>query len=414
MMLSDRCMAGKKIILGVTGGIAAYKAVEVASRLRTSGAEVHVIMTRAAQEFVTELTFREITGNPVNTGMWGKISHWNVEHIALARMADMVLVVPATANLIAKLAAGMADDMLTTTILATHAPIVLAPAMNSNMFTNPATQRNMEALRERGTRIIPPASGHLACGVDGVGRLPEPVDIVAAVKAEIRGKTSLCGRKILVTAGGTIAPIDPVRFIGNRSSGKMGYAVAEEAARRGAEVVLVSGVSALPAPVGVRTLRVETTEEMMAAVMEEFSDADAVVKAAAVADYRVREVAGQKIKKSGEDWTIELVRSPDILYELGRRKERQILVGFAAETQKLMEYARQKLEKKNLDFIVANDVTVPGAGFQGETNIARIIFRDGRVEEHPLMKKSGLASIILDHVEELLPGTVDTRENSLL
>ncbi len=396
-------LAGKNIVLGVTGGIAAYKAVEVASRLRKLGAEVHVIMTRAAQEFVTELTFREISGNPVNTGMWEKVLHWNVEHIALARLADLVLVVPATANLVAKLAAGMADDMLTTTILATQAPVFLAPAMNSNMYTNPVTQENLEKLKARGMRILPPASGHLACGIDGVGRLPEPVEIVSCVKAHFSAVCSLRGRKILVTAGGTIAPIDPVRFLGNRSSGKMGYRIAEEAAKRGAEVVLVSGVSALPDPEGVRTVRVETTEEMRSAVLQDFPDADAVIKAAAVADYRVKHVSEQKIKKSDGEWTIELERNPDILYELGRMKKHQVLVGFAAETQNLMEYAKKKLEKKNLDFIVANDVTMPGAGFRGETNIARLMFRDGKVEEHPLMKKAELAAIILDRVEEILP-----------
>ena len=404
--MMDMDWKGKKVLLGVSGGIAAYKAVEIASRMRKAGAEVHVILTRAAQEFVTELTFREISGNPVNTGMWEKVTHWNVEHIALARMADLVLVAPATANLIAKLAVGLADDMLTTTILATQAPIFLAPAMNSNMFRNPVTQKNIKNLQDRGIEIIPPASGHLACGVDGVGRLPEPVEILSRVEGYFCKAGSLQGKKILVTAGGTIAPIDPVRFIGNRSSGKMGYAVAEAAAKRGADAVLVSGVSALPDPLGVRTIRVETTEEMLHAVLEEFPDSDAVIKAAAVADYRVKQVASQKIKKSEGDWSIELVRNPDILYTLGQQKTHQVLVGFAAETQNLMEYAKRKLEKKNLDFIVANDVTAPGAGFQGETNIARMIFRDGKVEEYPLMKKTELAAAILDHVEKLLRARV--------
>jgi len=397
------CIAQKKILLGVSGGIAAYKSVEIASRLRKAGADVHVIMTRGAQSFVTELTFREITGNPVVTTMWEKVTQWNVEHIALANLADLVLVAPATANLIAKLAAGMADDMLTTTILATRAPIMLAPAMNSNMFQNPVTQQNLARLRERGMILVPPASGRLACGAEGVGRLPEPEDIVARATACLEGTGALRGKKILVTAGGTIAPIDPVRFIGNRSSGKMGYAIAEEAAKRGASVVLVSGVSTLPDPPGVQTVRVETTEEMYRAVLREFPDADAVIKAAAVADYRAKQVSEHKIKKSGESLSIELVRSPDILLSLGQQKKHQVLVGFAAETQNLMEYAKKKLEKKNLDFIVANDVTAPGAGFQGETNIARLIFRDGSVEEHPLMQKKELASVILGHVQELLP-----------
>lgn len=396
-------LSGKNIILGVTGGIAAYKAVEVASRLRKAGAEIHVILTRGAQEFVTELTFREITGNPVNISMWDKVTHWNVEHIALARMADLILVAPATANLIAKLAAGMADDMLTTTLLATRAPIFLAPAMNSNMYEHPATQENLALLKTRGVRILPPASGHLACGTEGVGRLPEPVEIVAALEDWFKEKNSLQGKRILVTAGGTIAPIDPVRFIGNRSSGKMGYAIAAEAAKRGAKTLLVSGVSQLPDPPGVETLRVETTEEMYETVLRAFPETDAVIKAAAVADYRVKDVAKHKIKKSEDSLSIELVRSPDILYALGQRKEPgQILVGFAAETQKLREYAKKKLEKKNLDFIVANDVTQPGAGFRAETNIARLLFRDGREEEYPLMSKGELAGIILDHVEEMM------------
>ena len=396
---------GKKVILGVTGGIAAYKAVEIASRMRKAGAEVHVIMTQAAQNFVTELTFREISGNPVNTSMWSMVTHWNVEHIALARLADVVLVAPVTANLLAKLSCGMADDMLTTTILATKAPVFLVPAMNSNMYENPITQENMERLKKLGMKVIPPSCGHLACGENGSGRLPEAAEIVSVLERHFQSSRTLCGKKVLVTAGGTIAPIDPVRFIGNRSSGKMGYAVAEEAARRGAEVVLVAGRTALPNPSGVRTVHTETTQEMLEAVMAEFPNTDAVIKAAAVADYRVKEVAEQKIKKSEGDWSIELARNPDILQELGKiKKSNQILVGFAAETQNLMEYAKLKLEKKNLDFIVANNVTEKGAGFQGETNIACLLHRDGTVNKYPLMKKSDLAAVIMDCVEELFLG----------
>ncbi|MBR2216520.1 MAG: bifunctional phosphopantothenoylcysteine decarboxylase/phosphopantothenate--cysteine ligase CoaBC [Selenomonadaceae bacterium] len=408
MTANAAALKGKNVILGVTGGIAAYKAVELASRLRKIGAEVHVIMTRGAQSFVTELTFREISGHPVSTGMWEKVSHWQVEHIALARLADLVLVAPATANIIAKAAHGLADDMLTTVLLATEAPICFAPAMNSVMWENPLTQRNIKILRELGYHVITPASGHLACGVEGVGRLPEPEAILeeAVNFALARGgvNNTLTGRKILVTAGGTIAPIDPVRFIANRSSGKMGYAIAREAARRGAETVLVSGPTALPEPVGVKTVQVETTEEMRAAVLKGFPTADAVIKAAAVADYVVKEVAAQKIKKTADEWCLELKKAPDILWELGQKKKPwQVLVGFAAETESLVEYAKAKLAEKNLDFIVANDVTRPGAGFNTDTNIAQLIFRDGKREEHPLLTKEALAEIILDRVASLLP-----------
>ena len=390
----------KKILLGVTGGIAAYKAVEIVSRLRKAGAEVRVIMTKEAQEFVTELTFREITGQPVAVDMWSKVTHWNVEHIALAAWADLVLLAPATANTLAKAAYGIADDMLTTTLLAVCAPIFFAPAMNSNMYENPATQENIQRLCARGWHMIDPASGHLACGTDGVGRLPEPVAIVDAIDAFFATAESLRGKRILVTAAGTIEPIDPVRYIGNRSSGKMGYAIAIEARNRGAEVVLVSGPSALTEPQGVRVVPVETTAQMRSAVLKEFVTSDIVIKAAAVADYRAKEIAANKIKKNEDTLTLILEKNPDILQELGSKKQAgQILVGFAAETQNLLDFARQKLEKKNLDFIVANDVTRPDAGFNTETNLIKILSRDGGIEEFPLMSKKDLAGIILDRVE---------------
>lgn len=396
-------LQGRKIVLGVTGGIAAYKAVELASRLTKAGAEVHVLMSRAAKEFVTELTFREITGNPVASDMWAKNQEFHVEHIALARLAELVIVAPATANLVAKMAAGLADDLLSTTLIATKAPIFLAPAMNTGMYENPATQHNLEVLRGRGVHIIEPASGHLACGVEGKGRLPEAVELAGIVENFFASCGSLKGRKLIVTAGGTREPIDPVRYIGNHSSGKMGYAVAAEAARRGAEVVLVSGPTALPDPSGVRCVRINTALEMREAVQREYADTDAVVMSAAVADYHVKDVAAQKIKKSDDNWQIVLERNPDILKELGAtKKPHQVLVGFAAETCNLMEYARRKLEQKNLDYIVANDVTREGAGFQGETNVAVIISRDGTAEELPLMQKSELACRILDKVEAAL------------
>ncbi|HCP95586.1 MAG TPA: bifunctional phosphopantothenoylcysteine decarboxylase/phosphopantothenate--cysteine ligase CoaBC, partial [Anaerovibrio sp.] len=330
----------KNVILGVTGGIAAYKSVDLASRLRKAGANVHVIMTKGAQNFVTPLTFREITGNPVTTTMWGEVTNHNVEHIALANMADLVIVAPATANFIAKCAMGMADDMLTTTLLATKAPIFFAPAMNSNMYENQLTQKNIDVLIESGWNFIPPESGHLACGTDGVGRMPEPADIVDFVYFTMAFAADMLGIKVLVTAAGTYEPIDPVRYIGNRSSGKMGYAIAEAAKKRGAEVILVSGPSALTPPEGVEFIGVESAAEMRDAVMEHFSEADMIIKAAAVADYRVRNASDQKIKKNDEELTLVLEKNPDILKELGEKKRTgQILVGFAAETQNLLEYA---------------------------------------------------------------------------
>lgn len=395
-------LTGKKIVLGVTGGIAAYKAVEIASRLRKAGAEVHVIMTREATEFVTELTFREITGQPVTVDMWAKVTNFNVEHIALANLADIMLIAPATANIIAKTAAGIADDMLTTTLLATKAPLILAPAMNTNMYENPVTQKNIAELKSRGVQIIEPASGHLACGVEGKGRLPEPAEIVQFVLDFAAGEQRLKGKKIIVTAAGTIEPLDPVRYLGNRSTGKMGYAIAGEAAKQGAEVLLVSGPSNLPDPAGVRTIRIQTALEMQAAVQEAYAAADAVIMSAAVADYRPKTVAKEKIKKSDDELVLHLERNPDILYGLGQHKNRQILVGFAAETCNVEEYAKKKLMKKNLDFIVANDVSASDAGFAVDNNRVQIYTRAGGCEKYPLMSKQELARIILNKIAELM------------
>ena len=389
----------KNVILGVTGGIAAYKSVDLASRLRKAGANVHVIMTKGAQNFVTPLTFREITGNPVTTTMWGEVTNHNVEHIALANLADLVIVAPATANFIAKCAMGMADDMLTTTLLATKAPIFFAPAMNSNMYENQLTQKNIDVLIESGWNFIPPESGHLACGTDGVGRMPEPADIVDFVYFTMAFAADMLGIKVLVTAAGTYEPIDPVRYIGNRSSGKMGYAIAEAAKKRGAEVILVSGPSALTPPDGVEFIGVESAAEMRDAVMEHFSEADMIIKAAAVADYRVRNASDQKIKKNDEELTLVLEKNPDILKELGEKKRTgQILVGFAAETQNLLEYAKAKLEKKNLDMIVANDVSRKDAGFNTDTNVVKLLYRNGTIEELPIMTKHKLADELLNRV----------------
>ena len=396
---------GKHVVLGVTGGIAAYKAVEIVSRLKKAGAHVHVIMTRGAQNFVTELTFREMSGAPVVTDMWAKVTQYQVEHIALARLADLVLVAPATANFLAKASYGLADDMLTTTLLATRAPVFLAPAMNTAMYEHPATQENIARLRARGVHIIEPASGKLACGTSGRGRLPEPVDIVAALTtflSDAADAKDLVGRNILVTAGGTREPLDPVRYLGNRSTGKMGFAVAAAAQARGAHVTLVTGPGNLPVPEGVDCVRVETALEMREAVLHAFDAVDAVIKAAAVADYRPKERAGQKIKKQEGGLTLELVRNPDILRELGEKKTHQLLVGFAAETEHVLDYARAKLEKKNLDFIVANDVSRKDAGFSADTNCVTILARDGACTEYPLMGKRQLADVILDHVAAAL------------
>ncbi len=395
-------LTGKCVVLGVSGGIAAYKAVEVASRLRKLGAAVYVVMTRAAANFVTPLTFREISGNPVVTSMWDEPKQWNVEHIALATRADLFLVAPATANVIGKLAAGIADDMLTTTLLATKAPVVLAPAMNCNMYLNPLVQANIASLTGLGYHFIPPDEGPLACGVEGPGRLPEPAAIVDRVAALLGAGGELAGRKVLVTAGPTREAIDPVRYISNHSSGKMGYAIARAAAARGAETVLVTGPTELAPPPGVKVARVETAAEMMAAVLAEYEDCDAVVKAAAVADYRVLAPAGQKIKKRDDALTLTLAKNPDILAELGRRKKGQLLVGFAAETEEVVAHAREKLERKNLDLIVANDVTLPGAGFGADTNIVKLLYPGGRAEEFGRMAKDELAEIILNKICELL------------
>ncbi len=410
----------KNIILGVTGGIAAYKCVDLASRLRKQGADVHVILTKGAQNFVTETAMREISGNPVVTSMWQEIQQYDVEHIALAQLADVVLVAPATANVIAKCACGMADDMLTTTLLATKAPVFFAPAMNTNMYENSITQQNLHTLQERGCHIIEPAAGHLACGTSGVGRMPEPQELVEiladffatgkelAESDEVDSRQHLAeeldfsGLNILVTAAGTREPIDPVRYIGNRSSGKMGYAIAEAARDLGANVTLISGPSALTPLAGVNFFKVESARDMRRLVLENFPESQIVIKAAAVADYRVKNVADHKIKKNDEELTLVLEKNPDILKELGQKKQKgQVLVGFAAETQNLIQYAQSKLEKKNLDMIVANDVSKPQAGFNVDTNLIKLLKRDGSIEELPLMSKKDLAYIILNHVMKI-------------
>ncbi|MBR6711742.1 MAG: bifunctional phosphopantothenoylcysteine decarboxylase/phosphopantothenate--cysteine ligase CoaBC [Selenomonadaceae bacterium] len=393
----------KNILIGVTGGIAAYKVVEVASRLKKSGANVRVMMTLAATEFVSPRTFEEITGNAVFVEMFGDAAHFHVAHVALADFADLILIAPATANFLAKAAHGIADDLLTTTILASDKPLLIAPSMNTKMFMNSATQDNLKVLKARGVKILEPAVGELACGTSGKGRLPEPVEICAVVEKFFASEPILSGKRILVTAGGTIEAIDPVRYIGNRSSGRMGYEIAKSAMNSGAEVVLVSGKSEVEPPDGLKAfIKVESALQMRDEVLKHFETVDCVIMSAAVADYRVKNPSAQKIKKSDEILTLELVKNPDILRELGTLKKSQVLVGFAAETQNILEYANKKLAEKNLDFIVANDVTAEGAGFGVSTNIASIIWRNGTVESFSKMSKADLAEKIIERVEKTL------------
>ncbi len=396
-------LKGKKIVLGVTGGIAVYKAVDLVSRLRKQGAEVRVIMTEHAQKFVTPLTFKEISGNKVATSMWESNQEFNVEHIALANWADAFLVAPATANILAKMACGIADDLLSTTLLAAQAPIIVCPAMNTGMYENPITQDNIKKLADFGVTVMPPAVGVLACGTSGAGRLPEPQQIVEFVSAFFaKREGDLRGLKVLVTAAGTREPIDPVRFVGNRSSGKMGYAVAQMAAERGAEVLLISGPSALAVPANVKAIKVETTNEMLEACLEAYDKVDIVIKAAAVADYRPRDVADQKIKKKTDDaLTVVMDKNPDILKTLGSKKTHQVLIGFAAETQNLLANASEKIVKKNLDMIVANDVTAAGAGFNTDTNIVKLLYPSGEVLALEQMPKVAVANVILDQALKL-------------
>jgi len=389
----------KKILLGVSGGIAIYKVVDLVSKLRKEGAQVKVVMTEHAAKFVTPLLFAEISGNPVAASMWDR-TDYQVEHIALAGWADLVLVAPATANILAKMAGGLADDMLSTVLLATKAPVLVCPAMNKDMYAHAATQANLKTLVSRGVTVLEPEEGPLACGVSGPGRLPEVPEIIAFLKHFLAlQKGDLLGLRVLVTAGGTREPIDPVRYVGNRSSGKMGYAIAQAAAWRGAQVTLITGPSALMPPPYVKVVKVETTEQMKTACLEAYPETDIVIKAAAVADYKPRDVAEQKIKKMGsESLTLILDKNPDILQLLGQQKQFQFLVGFAAETQNLLENAKAKLQKKNLDMLVANDVTLAGAGFGSETNIVKLLYADGRVEALAQMDKTQVAEELLNRI----------------
>ena len=398
-------LKGKEVVLGVTGGIAVYKSVELVSRLVKAEANVHVIMTKNATEFVTPLTFETMSRNPVVTDTFARPDKWEVEHIALAKRAELFVIAPATANVMAKMAAGIADDMLTTTVLATKAPILLAPAMNTGMWTAAATQANLAVLKSRGVQLIGPAGGYLACGDTGAGRMSEPAEIAEVIDKLLNPKQDFAGLKVMVTAGATRERLDPVRYLTNDSSGKMGFAIAEAAAKRGAEVTLVCGAVTAVRPDGIPVVQVESTRDLYNAVTERAPQMDVVIQAAAPADYRFAQTWDQKMKKAdGEPLTLTLVENPDIAAAVGQMKhEGQILVGFAAETEHLLENAQKKLKKKNLDLIVANDVSKPGAGFNVDTNIATLITAAGAVE-YPLRTKKQLAEDILDTVAALRHG----------
>jgi len=398
-------LTGREIVLGVTGGIAAYKSAEIVSRLRHLGANVHVIMTRNATEFITPLTFQTLSANQTVTDTFSAPEYWNVEHVALAKRAEIFVIAPATANILAKMAAGIADDMLSTTVLATKAPILVAPAMNTGMWTAEATQRNLKTLKERGVRTIGPESGRLACGDEGAGRMSEPEAIVEEIYRILTKKRDYAGTKVLITAGATRERLDPVRFITNDSSGKMGFAIAEAARDRGAEVTVIHGSVSAEIPAGVRTVRIETARDLYDAMMAEAGEQDVIIQAAAVCDYRPAEQKDRKIKKEkGKNLILELTENPDIARAVGEQKRAgQTLVGFAAETDHVQQNAQKKLAAKNLDMIVANDVTKPGAGFNTDTNIAALITAD-RIIEEPLQTKRQLAEKILDRVMEIRAG----------
>ena len=394
-------MTKKNVVLGVTGSIAAYKACDIVSRLRKQGVDVHVILTRAGAEIITPIALETMSANPVVVDMFHRENPWEVEHISLAKRADVFLVAPATANFLGKAAHGIADDMLTTTILATRAPVLVAPAMNVNMYENPVVQENIALLKKRGWHFIEPDAGLLACGDVGKGRLAEPEAIVAAAMELLYPRRDLAGKHVLVSAGPTQERIDPVRYITNRSSGKMGYAIAEAAAARGARVTLISGPVTLPVPEGVERVNVISSQDMFEAVHAAFDSCDGLIMAAAPADFTPAAFAEQKIKKNGrEGMTLELAATRDILKSIGERKRQQRVMGFAAETEHLAENAAKKLEAKNLDMIAANDVTAAGAGFAVDTNAVTLYKRDGSSEQSGTMPKRALADWLLDRLFE--------------
>ncbi|MDR7243438.1 phosphopantothenoylcysteine decarboxylase/phosphopantothenate--cysteine ligase [Priestia megaterium] len=401
-------MKGKRILLCVSGGIAVYKAAALTSKLVQAGAEVKVMMTASACEFVTPLTFQALSRNPVYTDTFDEKDPSVIAHIDLADWPDLILVAPATANMIGKIANGLADDMISTTLLAATAPVWIAPAMNVHMYDHPAVKKNMSTLSSFGYFFVEPGEGYLACGYVGKGRLEEPETIVSLIGSYFSQASDtqkiLEGINVLVTAGPTVERIDPVRFFTNRSTGKMGYALAEQAAKLGASVTLVTGPTNLEYPKGVQVVQIESAQQMLEAVMQRYHEADVVIKSAAVADYRPKHVFDQKMKKQPGEAVLELERTTDILRTLGERKEHQLLVGFAAETEQVDEYAQKKLASKNLDMIVANNVTTEGAGFGTDTNIVTLYKRSGESKELPILSKHDVATEVLKEVKEMLEG----------
>ncbi|MFC4775494.1 bifunctional phosphopantothenoylcysteine decarboxylase/phosphopantothenate--cysteine ligase CoaBC [Paenibacillus sp. GCM10023252] len=396
-------LTGKSIILGITGGIAAYKGAALCSKLVQAGADVRVIMTDSAAKFITPLTLQTLSRHPVYTDTFDERDAAVVSHIDLADHADLIVIAPATANVIGKMANGLADDMLSTTLLAATCPILVAPAMNVHMYEHPAVVHNLELLASRGVMYVEPGTGQLACGYVAKGRLAEPEDIVAAVQAFFRRSKRLEGKRVLVTAGGTMERLDPVRYLTNDSSGKMGFAIAEAARDMGAQVTLIAGRTAAAVPAGVRLISVESAEQMLNAALHEYDNTDIVVKSAAVADYRPAAVQQRKIKKTGEKLVLELERTTDILAALGERKQQQFLVGFAAETEQIEHYAMDKLRRKHCDLLVANDVSAEGAGFNGDTNIMQVYSAEGLLESLPLMTKREAANRLMTIIADRLP-----------
>jgi len=395
-------LKGKRVILGVTAGIAAYKAAEFVRLLVKEEADVHVAMTQNAQKFIAPLTFQTLSGNPVITDPFALLEDAEIGHIALADLAELVVILPATANIIGKIANGIADDFLSTMVMATRAPVLFVPSMNVNMWENKALQRNIETLLELGYHLLEPGEGELACHWYGKGRLPELTEVIEKME-DLFSPKDLRGEQILITGGPTQEPIDPVRFITNHSSGKMGYALAQMARRRGAEVILISGPVPLPLPRrDIKFVSVRSAEEMEKAVFANLKGSSVVIMAAAVSDYRPKAISERKIKKGDSDTSLALERTDDILRKLGKRKGNRILVGFAAETEDLIANAQKKLKGKNLDLIVANDVTKPGAGFASDTNQVKILYPSGKVKDHPLMSKAEVSRFILDDVLSLL------------
>ncbi|RCW50030.1 bifunctional phosphopantothenoylcysteine decarboxylase/phosphopantothenate--cysteine ligase CoaBC [Paenibacillus prosopidis] len=398
-------LKGKSIILGITGGIAAYKGAALCSKLVQAGANVRVIMTESATKFITPLTLQTLSRNPVYIDTFDERDPAVVSHIDLADHADLIVIAPATANAIAKLAGGHADDMLSTTLLAATCPVLIAPAMNVHMYEHPAVVSNLELLASRGAMFVEPGTGQLACGYVAKGRLAEPEDIAAAIVSWFSRNGKLAGKRVLVTAGGTMERLDPVRYLTNDSSGKMGFAIAEAARLMGADVTVVAGRTAVSPPAGVRVVRVESAQQMLEAVTGVYEETDIVVKSAAVADYRAVNVSDRKLKKSGEKLVLELERTTDILETLGERKTHQFLVGFAAETEQVEHYAMDKLRRKHCDLIVANDVSKDGAGFNGDTNIVQVFGTEGLVESLPLLSKREVAIRLM----ELIAGRLTPR-----